>query len=173
MKDNILKKSKPQIKKKIETQSKSSPSILTIDIETAPLKVYAWSLWDENTGINQIDTEWTILSVAWKWLDSSQVYYMDCRDTPRDDSQLLQRVWNLLDSADIVVTQNGMSFDVKKINSRLLMKGFPPYSPIRQVDTKRVAKKHFSFTSNRLEWMGHNIAGAEKSQHKKFPGFEL
>lgn len=148
------------------------PKILVLDIETAPLKVYTWSLWDENVGVNQIDEEWSILAVCAKWLGKKPMY-RDTRNNPRKDGALLRWVHRLLDEADIVVSQNGKAFDIKKINARLIMHGFEPYSPIRQIDTKLVAKKHFAFTSNRLEWMGKHVAKEPKSSHKKFPGFEL
>lgn len=149
------------------------PNILTLDIETAPLKVYAWGLWDQNTGVNQIDTEWSILAVCAKFLHQKDVLYKDCRGEPLNDLELLAYVHKLLNAADIVVTQNGLGFDIKKLNARFVAEGFPPYSPVRHIDTKLVAKKHFGFTSNRLEWMGKHIAGEKKSEHKKFPGFEL
>jgi RNase_H superfamily len=150
----------------------TEPKILTLDIETAPLKVYAWGLWDQNTGVNQIDTEWSILAVCAKWLGKPPMY-ADCRGEPLKDLALLEWTHSLLDDADIVVTQNGLGFDIKKLNARFIAEGFDPYSPVRHIDTKLVAKKHFGFTSNRLEWMGKNIAGQKKSDHKKFPGFEL
>lgn len=148
------------------------PKILVLDIETAPLRVYTWSLWDERVGVNQIDEEWSILAVCAKWVGKAPMY-RDTRKKPRDDKALLRWVHGLLDAADIVVTQNGQSFDIKKINARLIAEGFGPYSPIRQIDTKLVAKKHFAFTSNRLEWMGRHVGKEPKSTHKKFPGFEL
>lgn len=151
----------------------SEPKIITLDIETAPLKSYHWGLWKENIGLSQIANEWTILSVAWKWLDEKVVHCLDTRGAPRDDGELLLKLWTLLDEADIAITQNGIDFDIKKINARLIATGFTPYSPLRHIDTKVIAKKHFGFTSNRLEWMGKNIAGQKKSDHRKFPGFEL
>lgn len=150
----------------------SKPKILTLDIETAPLKVYNWSLWQDSTSVNMIAEEWQILAVCAKWM-GKKAEYRDCRDGHRRDEDLLSWVWGLLNEADIVITQNGKSFDIKKINARLIAEGFGPYSPIRQIDTKEVAHRHFGFTSNKLEWMGKNIAKVPKSQHKKFPGFEL
>lgn len=152
----------------------SAPKILTLDIETAPLKVYAWGLWDQNTGLNQIDTEWSILSVCAKWLGQKPEYLdVTVQKDLRNDKHLLRWLHSLLDEADIVVCQNGVSFDLKKVNARLIAEGFKPYSPVRVIDTKLVAKKHFGFTSNKLEWMAEKIAGTKKAKHKKFPGFEL
>lgn len=155
----------------------NGPRICTLDIETAPLQSYHWGLWDQNINLEAIGNEWSILSFSVKWLDDKKVIYMDTggrgAGKVRDDTELLAALWEILDEADIVVTQNGKSFDVKKINSRLLMKGFKPYSPIKVVDTKIIAKAHFSFTSNRLAWMSKHLTTTVKDSHKKFPGFEL
>lgn len=156
---------------------KRRPGIVTLDIETAPLESYHWGIWEQNIGINQINAEWTILSFSAKWLGEKSVEYMDTggrgKGKVRDDLVLLQRLWVILNEADIVVAQNGKAFDIKKINTRLLLSGFKPYSPIKVVDTKLVAKKHFSFTSNRLDWMSEHLTQTKKETHKLFPGFEL
>lgn len=148
----------------------SKPKILTLDIETAPLKVYQWSLWQDSTGVNQIVDEWQILSIAWKWLGKRAGFI---GQDMYSEKALLDYAWQLLDDADIVITQNGKAFDIKKLNARFVAEGFKPYSPIRQIDTKEIASKLFAFTSNKLEWLGANIAKVPKSSHKKFPGFEL
>jgi RNase_H superfamily len=148
-----------------------------VDIETAPFESLTWGIWDQNIGLNQIQKETSILSYAWKWLGSKQVIYEDTSGhgpkSVRDDRKLLASLWTLLDAADIVVAQNGVAFDVKRINSRMVMEGLPPYSPIRIIDTKLVAKKHFAFSSNRLEWLGKYLAGQTKYKHSKFEGMEL
>lgn len=151
------------------------PKILTIDIETAPIKSYTWGLWKQNIGLNQIVEEWTILSYCAKWLHSKEIIYQDNRDQAdvRDDRHLLQGVWELLNEADIVITQNGIRFDLRKIRARLILEGYPPFKPIKQIDTMVEAKKNFAFTSNKLEWMSAKLTDEPKSKHNKFPGFEL
>lgn len=151
------------------------PRILTIDIETAPLESYTWGLWQQNVGLNQIKTEWSILSYCAKWMGRSEIIYKDNRDQvdPRDDKHLLQGIWKLLNKADIVVSQNGIRFDLKKIRARLILEGHPPFLPVKQVDTLVEAKRQFAFTSNKLEWMSAKLTDEPKSIHKKFPGFEL
>lgn len=158
-------------------KSKSSVRIVTLDIETAPLESFTWDIWDQNIGLNQIKSEWTILSFSAKWLDESKVIYADTGGRGvkkvRDDKALMKKLWAILDEADIVVAQNGKAFDLKKINARMLMHGMKPYSPVRIIDTKIVAKRHFKLTSNRLEWMSEYLTQTKKLKHKKFPGFEL
>lgn len=154
-----------------------SPRVLVLDIETAPLESYTWGIWDVNVGLDHIKTEWSILSYAAKWIGGKEVFFNHTGGRGpkkvRDDKPLMGELWSLLDCADIVVAQNGQSFDLKKINCRLVIHGLGPYSPVRIVDTLRVAKKHFGFTSNKLAWMSKYLTETKKSEHKKFPGFEL
>jgi len=153
------------------------PRIVTLDIETAPLQSYHWGLWDQTINLNQICVEWTILSFSAKWLSEKKVMYHHTGghgvDKVRDDKKLLQKLWEILDEADIVVAQNGQQFDVKKLNARMLMTNMKPYSPIRIIDTMLSAKRHFAFTSNKLAWLSEHLTSAKKSEHKLFPGFEL
>ena len=46
--------------------------ILSLDIETAPAKVYCWGLWDQNIGINQIVEDGYVLCWCAKWIDKKE-----------------------------------------------------------------------------------------------------
>ncbi len=154
------------------------PKVLVFDIETAPIIAHTWGIWDQNIGLNQIKTDWHILSYAAKWLNDSpkKMFYKDQRKAKdvTDDKALLQGIWDLLDEADIVVTQNGNSFDIKKLNARFIMNGFKPPSSYKRIDTKLLAKRHFAFTSNKLEYMSEKLnTKYKKLDHGKYPGFSL
>ena len=154
------------------------PRILLLDIETAPVLGYVWSLWEQNVGLNQIHSDWYVLSWSAKWRGSpvSEVMYQDQRKAKNieDDRTLLKGIWSLLDEADIVITQNGVNFDIKKLNARFILQGFPPPSSFKHIDTKIIASKKFGFTSNKLEYLTEKLCSKYKKQHhKKFAGFEL
>ena len=153
------------------------PKVLLLDIETSPIESYHWGLWDQNISLAQINVEWTVLSFAAKWLHAakSSVVYKDVfdQDDYRNDTELLGALWELLDEADFVIAQNGKRFDMKKIRARMVMHGFPPFSPVGVIDTLLIAKKVFGFTSNKLEWMADKLSPIKKRAHRKFPGFEL
>lgn len=154
----------------------SGPKVLIYDIETAPLLGYCWSIWEQNISLNMIHSDWYILSWSAKWLGSNDVMYMDQRKAKNveDDSVLLKKIWELLDEADIVITQNGKHFDQKKLNARFIMNGFKPPSSYKHIDTKQIASKHFGFTSNKLEYMTDKLnVKYKKLKHTKFPGFEM
>jgi len=154
------------------------PKVLLFDIETAPILGYVWQLWENNLGLNQIESDWHVLSWSAKWLGSpeKEVMYMDQRNARNieDDSKILKGIWKLLDEADVVITQNGKSFDVKKLNARFVINGFNPPSSFKHDDTRSMAKKHFGFTSTKLEYMTDKLCTKyKKLKHTKFQGFYL
>lgn len=152
------------------------PKILLLDIETSPVLAHVWSLWDQNVALNQIEVDWHLMAVAAKWLHEKKVLYKDQRKSKdiTDDSELAEFMWTLLDQADIVVTQNGKRFDIKKLNARFVMLGMRPPSSFKHIDTKQIASSKFGFTSNKLEYLTDKLCKKhKKSQHKKFPGFDL
>jgi hypothetical protein len=156
----------------------NGPKVLILDIETAPIMGYVWTIWEQNVGLNQIFKDWHVLSWSAKWLGDppSKVMYMDQRKAKNieDDSAILKEIWKLIDACDIVLTQNGVSFDMKKLNARFIQNGMKPPSSYKHIDTKRIASRHFGFTSNKLEYLTDKLCTKyKKSKHKKFSGFDL
>lgn len=153
------------------------PRILTLDIETAPIVAHVWGLFDQNVGLNQIVEDSNVLCFAAKWLEDPKMIFHSTggrgAKKVRDDKILMQPLWDLLDEADIVVGQNLNSFDIKRINARLVKHGYPPYSPIRTVDTMRMAKSRLGMSSNKLAWLSAQLTTTVKSEHRKYPGHEL
>lgn len=154
------------------------PKVLVLDIETAPIMGYVWGLWDNNLGLNQIKSDWHILSWSAKWLGepAAKIMYMDQRREKdlENDKRILGGIWALLDAADVVVTHNGVKFDQKKLNARFILNGMQAPSSYRSIDTLVIAKKHFAFTSNKLEYIaGELCTKYKKYTDRKYPGFEL
>lgn len=158
------------------TMKRHLPKVLVLDIETAPIKSWVWGLWKNNVGLNQISSDWFILSYAAKYLGEDTIYYDDMRgkvDT-EDDTHLLDGLWKLLNDTDIVLTQNGVSFDIPKIKARMLLNGYMPFSPVKHIDTLQIAKKEFNLTSNKLEYMTDKLCTEHKKlKHSNYSGFDL
>lgn len=155
---------------------KQGPKVLLLDIETAPILAHVWGIWDQNVGLNQIKSDWHILSWAAKWLDEEEIFYKDQRSARNieNDLPLLKDIWRLLDQADIIITQNGKAFDQKKLNARFILNGLPPPSSFKHIDTKQIASRNFSFTSNKLEYLTSKLCSRHrKLKTRKFQGFEL
>jgi hypothetical protein len=157
-------------------RNKQGPKVLILDIETSPLVSTHWGLFDQNISIGQIQEDWSVISWAAKWLNDKNVMYQDTRKNKnhRNDKVIIENIWKLVNEADIVIGQNSISFDMKKLNSRFLMHGLPPPSPYRQLDTKRLSTKYFANTSNKLEYLSKTYnTKYKKLSHSKFPGMEL
>lgn len=152
------------------------PRVLLLDIETAPMEAYVYGLFDQNVSLNQIKKDWYVLSWSAKWLGApeEEVMYADIRDTPGDDSGILSQVWQLLDMADVVIGHNSESFDIKKLNARFLLNGFPPPSSFRQIDTLKIARRYFALTSRKLAYLTDKLCTKyKKLEHGEFPGMSL
>lgn len=147
--------------------------VLILDIETSPIMAKVWSLWKQNVSLDQIEDDWFIMAYCAKWLGEDTCYYSDCRENIGKDLYLLAELHELLDEADIVVAHNGDKFDIPKINARFLMNGFMPPSPYKTIDTVKVAKKTFGFTSNKLAYLTDTLCKTKKTDHAKFAGWKL
>lgn len=155
---------------------KNGPRILIFDVETAPITASVWGLFDQNIPLNMIKVDWHLLSYSAKFMDEKKIYYKDQRNAKNieDDKLLLEDLWKLMDEADVVVGQNSNKFDIKKINARFIMNGMNPPSSYKKIDTLVIAKKHFAFTSNKLEYLSDKLCTKhKKSKHKKYSGYEL
>lgn len=148
------------------------PRVLFLDIETRFLVTQGWGLFNQNFGLEQIQEDWTILSYSAKFLNDDNVMYSDVSDKTEDD--LLEELYHLFDTSDFVIGHNLDRFDLPKIRARMIARGFPPHSPVRTIDTLKIAKQEFKFTSNRLAYLTDLLCKVHKKQdHSKFAGHKL
>lgn len=146
--------------------------ILYVDIEMAPKLVYVWRFFKENIGAKQVVDHGHIMSFTAVWNDNGYCTYAENRQD--DDAAITTDLIKLLDEADIVIGHNVDRFDCNTINGRALVLGVAPPSPYKIVDTYQVAKKHFKFESNSLEYLTMILnCENKKLNHAKFPGFLL
>jgi len=158
------------------------PKILLFDIETAPIIVYNWQLFQETTHPKFIRRNWFILCWSAKWLNKDKRYHASLpmfrgyKELPSKtqnniDKGVIKQLRELLDECDVAVAHNLKAFDRKKANTRFIINGMKPPSPYHMIDTLTVARSEFKFTSNRLEYLCKKLGVTEKM---KLPeGFEL
>ncbi len=92
----------------------------------------------------------------------------------QDDRRLVAGLAVLLNEADIIITQNGDAFDVKKLNARAAIHGLAPIKPCRSTDILKEGRKVFKFTSHKLEYVSDVLNKKyKKLKHDAYPGFEL
>lgn len=167
-----------------------SRKVLTIDIETAPHLCYSFNLWNTNIAPIQIVEPSRMISFAAKWEDSKRVIFESEFDftldptaygpeelkmireleRPDDRRRMVQRAFDLLDEADVVVTYNGDKFDLRRLGQEFRLAGLGQPSPFASVDLYKVIKAE-------EEWASHKLAYITERYHLtgKLPndGFQL
>lgn len=140
--------------------------ILFLDIETSPNLSYTWGKWEQD--VIEFSKEWDILSFSAKWINGSQITKGRCDYKDKTDKTIVTHLWNLMDEADVIIAHNGDQFDIKKIHARFSFHNLKPTSPFKTIDTKKIAKRYFSFNSNSLNDLGVTLGLGKKEKHSGF-----
>lgn len=140
-----------------------SPRILTIDIETSPNLAHVWSLWGQNVSLNQLRESGDILCFAAKWHGEKKVLFYSVHHDGYD--AMVRAAHELLTEADIVVTYNGIKYDIPWLNRIFVESGMEPPAPFKQVDLCQVVKRQFKFPSNKLDYVVQRLRLGAKTAH--------
>lgn len=141
----------------------SKAKILYLDIETSPNIGWFWSAaWKTSIDTGQIIDERQIIMASYKWKHEKKVHRLDWGLKKQCDKSLLKKLSKIINEADLVVAHNGDRFDLKWINTRLLVHKLPPLRPFKTEDTLKLAKSHFNFQSNRLNYIAELLGIGSK-----------
>jgi hypothetical protein len=154
----------------VEKSIAQLPNIGILDIETLPMVVYTFAMFDQNIGTEQVIREVSLLSWAGKFLNDSKVY-SDIL-TPdeifkQDEERIVKSCWNFMNKCNIIVGHNLISFDGKLMNTFFLKYGLPPLKYV-SVDTLLVAKSNFRFSSNSLSFINRQLGIRDKISNDGF-----
>lgn len=125
---------------------------LFFDIETSYSVVATFTLWPKSIPQENILKDWNMLCAAWKWEGNKKIYGA-CGDGT-NDKEIAEQLREAVIEADEIVYHNGRKFDYKKLNTRVLLNGLQPMVKPKECDTLLQCRKHFGFTSNRLDYIG-------------------
>lgn len=132
-------------------------NILWFDIEVSPILGYAWQTYD--TSLLKVEKDSGLLAFAFK-INNNPIHVYSLREYT--ERQMVIRLWKLFNDADIIVAQNGDKFDIRWANRLFLKYKLKPPAPYKTVDTLKIAKKYFRFTSNRLDFIANMLLGEGK-----------
>jgi len=104
-----------------------SPRILLFDIETSHIIFRGWNTGDQYVRHDQIIKDWSILCWSAKWLFDNKTMSDVC--TPFEaktgkDERVCKSIHKILSDAQVVITQNGDWFDLRKLNWKFIKYGF-------------------------------------------------
>jgi len=139
---------------------------LLLDIETTPMQVYAWGLWDQNISIDQIIKTTEMLCFGARWLDGKKVIFKSVHHDGKE--AMLKELHALMDEADVLVGWNSAAFDHKHINREFLEAKMAPPSTTKDLDLMSIAKANFLFPSNKLDYVAQKLGVGAKVKHSGF-----
>ena len=148
------------------------PKVLVFDLETSPIKAWAWGVWQQNIMPEQIIQDWHLISWAAKWLFEDEV--MSDVLTPDeilrgDDSRIAASLWDLMDEADVIIAHNGDKFDIPSTNTRFIINGLGIPSSYISIDTLKIDRRMFRIVHNKLDYV-NKVLGLDQ---KKKTGWEV
>ena len=135
--------------------------ILFYDIETSPMIMAGFEIWNTNIPTSNIMQDWTIFSAAWGWLGEDEIHSASTANM--SEKKVIQKLVDAINKSDIIVAHNGDKFDIKKLRTRVITLDLPVLSNVVAIDTLKVVKKHFKFTSNRLDYVAKALGLEGKS----------
>jgi hypothetical protein len=138
--------------------------VLALDIENSYIEAGVWSPWNVNLGIDQILEPGKMLCWSAQFIDEKKMHFHR-----HDDRDFLDKLWELMDGADAVLTYNGRKHDVPWINTTFLKAGYGPPSPFKHIDLLETAKKQFKFPMNKLQYLLTDLKLGTKLEHDGFP----
>lgn len=153
----------------------SKPKIVFFDIETLMIpketlaRIPSYGAYP-GRGFN--GTVSSILCFGYKIRGEKQVQILNVWDypgfkkDPNNDKGICKDIYNLLKDADGFVTQNGKSFDLKVINTRLAKHGLPALpKSIAHIDTKNVFKANYAAYDNKLNTIAETLGCETKLEN--------
>jgi DNA polymerase elongation subunit (family B) len=158
-------------------KNQSGPKVLIFDVETSYLEGVMWDIWEQNIPMQHLQVkEWSIISFSAKWLGEKNIMYYDTskKKNKRDDKDLVKKLRDLLDEADVIVTKNGKRFDEKMFNARCAKHKLNRPTPYEHIDIEKVIRRNFKLLSNSLEYACYYFETKHKKlKHGEFPGMLL
>lgn len=135
------------------TPQTGKPKILFWDLESSLMEGYFFGIWQQNIPLTRVKKQSHLLTASWALNDG---VVQGVRLTPEqvrvsDDLDVVVKIVQAINEADLIVTFNGKKFDVKLLNTRALFWGLPPIKPVKHIDLMEQSKRLFKFPSNSMQ----------------------
>lgn len=146
---------------------KKVPKIITFDLETLANMDQIMNVLPGLSAYPGLTLKASINSVicfGYKVLGEKKAQCVSAWDFPsawkkdvNNDYHVVKKAKEILESADGIITHNGIRFDLKFLNSRLVYHGLTPIPKIPHIDTCSVAKSRLFLFNNRLNTVAKHL----------------
>jgi len=135
--------------------------IYVADIETAPMIVRTWSVWNANIQPINVIQDRSIICIAWRELGGKRTY-SSCVSATKTERQVVAEFRAAVDDADILIGHSFANFDIRHITAKLIQYDLDPFQKLHIIDTLREIKKVAKFTFARLDYLCQQLLGKRK-----------
>lgn len=139
-----------------------TPNIITLDIETIGPLARVWGLRQQDIGLTQIIEQSRVLGFGAKPYGKPVEWRSEFHD---GREKMIERAWQILDEADVVIGWNSTPFDVPWLKREFVVAGMKPPSPFQQIDLIKTVRREFRFESNKLQNVSTMLGLPGKLQH--------
>lgn len=158
-----------------------SRKVLTIDIETSPHLCYSFQTRNTTIYPGQILEPTRMLSFAAKWEHKPQVMFESEFDFGGPENYadpalrgafhgyMVERAFELLDEADVVVGYNSDHFDLRHLRREFRLAGLGQPSPFATIDLYKIIKHDEEWLSHKLSYITERYRLTGKMSNDGFP----
>lgn len=146
------------------TPAAANVKILTIDVERqrGEWKVERWDPFPPKyLPMETMVRRPRIMCFAAKWYGNDEVIFLDERGR-NGVQRMVKTMWELLDSADAVVTFNGDRADFPWMNEEIEYHDLPRPMPYRSIDLYKMNKQRFARPYKSLRYLARELGVAPK-----------
>jgi hypothetical protein len=141
----------------------ASTKRLIWDIETSPNVALTWRVgYKISINHENLIQERAIICICYKWEGEKKVHHLEW--DKGCDKKMVEEFLEVAKEADELIAHNGDKFDIKWLNTRILLHDLEPAPIWKTVDTLAIARRRFNFNSNRLDYLGQFLLGHGKIQ---------
>lgn len=143
-------------------RGKLKGKLLFWDVETSFIHVVTHYIGSKvSINSSQVIKDKRIICISYMaegWKKARTLYW----DKNQDDKQLLKEFCNIAREYDVLVAQNGDSFDIKVLTGRLFQQGLPSLNNIMTLDTLKMSRQNMRLTSHKLDYKSKLIGEGGK-----------
>lgn len=146
----------------------NKPKILIFDLETslqeATIRGFLNTKYPINLKYDEIHSPQKIHCIGYKWLGEKKAHVISVHDFKSafkkdhlDDSKVIKEFNKILKTADAVIGHNIKNYDIKHMNSRIMLNGLDPLILPHPIDTLLLSRKNFNLPSHKLDALAREL----------------
>ena len=143
----------------------NSSKILIYDIETGRIPAMVWWSGKQYVNHQQLTEEPKIITIAYKWLGSDEVYHLTWDDN-HSDKKMLENFLKIYNKADMVIGQNNDRFDNRWVNARAMKYDLEINIFVRSFDIMKEIKRLFRLPSYSMGYITKFLGVETKLEHE-------